>query len=230
LLASRDATSGQEAARTLEGGKAQAVELDVTSEASVNHLGQYLDGQGIVLEALVNNAAVMHRGISEEIARETLEVNYRGVARLTDALMPRLAPSGNIVMVSSGMGELSGFRSPAHDRLTDPGLRRADLDALVDDCLRGVAENSLGKLGFPRNVYSVSKGLLNGYVRVLSGELAGGSLKVNAVCPGWVRTRMGGNSAPRSVEQGARGIVWACTLPADGPKGGFFRDGEPISW
>jgi NAD(P)-dependent dehydrogenase (short-subunit alcohol dehydrogenase family) len=128
------------------------------------------------------------------------------------------------------MGELSGFREPAHGRLTDPGLRRADLDVLADDCLRGVAEDTLYKLGFPRNVYSISKGLLNGFVRVLSGELAGGDLRVNAVCPGWVQTRMGGTGAPRTVDQGARGIVWAATLGDDGPKGGFFRDGQPISW
>ena len=47
---------------------------------------------------------------------------------------------------------------------------------------------------------------------------------------GWVRTDMGGQSAPRSVEEGARGIVWAATLDGNGPTGGFYRDGKPISW
>ena len=53
---------------------------------------------------------------------------------------------------------------------------------------------------------------------------------MNAVCPGWVRTRMGGRGASRGVELGARGIVWAATLAPDGPSGGFFRDGQPIPW
>jgi len=53
---------------------------------------------------------------------------------------------------------------------------------------------------------------------------------VNAVDPGWVQTDMGGPAAPRTVEEGAAGIVWAATLPADGPTGGFFRDGRPIPW
>jgi NAD(P)-dependent dehydrogenase (short-subunit alcohol dehydrogenase family) len=57
-----------------------------------------------------------------------------------------------------------------------------------------------------------------------------GDVKVNAVCPGWVRTRMGGPSATLSPEQAARSIVWAATLPESGPTGGFFRDGKPVPW
>jgi hypothetical protein len=53
---------------------------------------------------------------------------------------------------------------------------------------------------------------------------------VNTMCPGWVRTDMGGRSAPRSVEEGADTAVWLATLPDDGPTGGFFRDRRPIPW
>jgi NAD(P)-dependent dehydrogenase (short-subunit alcohol dehydrogenase family) len=77
--------------------------------------------------------------------------------------------------------------------------------------------------------YAISKAALNALTVRLAGEVSG-DVKVNAVCPGWVRTRMGGSSAPRSVEQGADGIVWAATLPPDGPNGGFFRDRKPIEW
>jgi NAD(P)-dependent dehydrogenase (short-subunit alcohol dehydrogenase family) len=53
---------------------------------------------------------------------------------------------------------------------------------------------------------------------------------VNAVCPGWVRTDMGGPGASRGVQKGAQTAVWLATLPQDGPTGGFFRDQQPIDW
>jgi NAD(P)-dependent dehydrogenase (short-subunit alcohol dehydrogenase family) len=75
----------------------------------------------------------------------------------------------------------------------------------------------------------MSKAALNALTRIVAAEVRG-NVKVNAVCPGWVRTDMGGPAAPRSVEQGAEGIVWLATLPDDGPSGGFFRDRRPIPW
>ena len=78
--------------------------------------------------------------------------------------------------------------------------------------------------------YNVSKAALNAITRVLADDLDGSGILVNSVCPGWVRTDMGGSSAPRSVKEGAASVVWAALLPDDGPTGGFFRDGEPVPW
>lgn len=78
--------------------------------------------------------------------------------------------------------------------------------------------------------YRLSKTALNALTRILADELRDTAIKVNSVCPGWVRTDMGGPEATLTVEEGARGIVWAATLPDDGPSGGFFRHGEPIPW
>ncbi len=77
--------------------------------------------------------------------------------------------------------------------------------------------------------YSLSKASLNALTLRLARE-ASGNVKVNAACPGWVRTRMGGRGAPRSVEKGADTIVWLATLPDKGPNGGFFRDRKRIDW
>jgi NAD(P)-dependent dehydrogenase (short-subunit alcohol dehydrogenase family) len=78
--------------------------------------------------------------------------------------------------------------------------------------------------------YRLSKTALNAVTRIFSQELKQTKIKVNAVCPGWVRTDMGGKEADLSIPEGAEGIVWAATLPDDGPSGGFFRHGKPIDW
>jgi NAD(P)-dependent dehydrogenase (short-subunit alcohol dehydrogenase family) len=78
-------------------------------------------------------------------------------------------------------------------------------------------------------LYGITKAALNALTLRLSKELPA-SIKVNAMCPGWVRTRIGGESASRSADEGADTAVWLATLPDDGPTGGFFRDRKPIKW
>jgi NAD(P)-dependent dehydrogenase (short-subunit alcohol dehydrogenase family) len=78
--------------------------------------------------------------------------------------------------------------------------------------------------------YSISKSALNAFTRILAETYRNSGVLANVVDPGWVRTDMGGRSAPRSVQQGADTIVWLATLPDNGPTGGFFRDRRPIEW
>jgi NAD(P)-dependent dehydrogenase (short-subunit alcohol dehydrogenase family) len=78
--------------------------------------------------------------------------------------------------------------------------------------------------------YSMSKTALNALTRILASTYRESGVLVNSADPGWVRTDMGGPSAPRSVQEGADTIVWLATLPDDGPTGGFFHDRQPIEW
>jgi len=78
--------------------------------------------------------------------------------------------------------------------------------------------------------YNVSKAAMNAITRVLADDLRADGILVNSVCPGWVRTDMGGASASRSVEEGAASVLWAARLGPDGPTGGFFRDGKALAW
>jgi NAD(P)-dependent dehydrogenase (short-subunit alcohol dehydrogenase family) len=78
--------------------------------------------------------------------------------------------------------------------------------------------------------YRLSKVALNAMTRILAAELRRTNVLVNTMCPGWVRTDMGGPGADHSVEEGADTVVWLATLPDGGPQGGFFRDRAQIPW
>jgi NAD(P)-dependent dehydrogenase (short-subunit alcohol dehydrogenase family) len=79
-------------------------------------------------------------------------------------------------------------------------------------------------------IYPVTKIVVNAMTRALAEDLESTGILVNAISPGWCRSDMGGDDAPRSVEQGAASIVWGVTLPDDGPTGGYYQDGEPLPW
>jgi NAD(P)-dependent dehydrogenase (short-subunit alcohol dehydrogenase family) len=89
---------------------------------------------------------------------------------------------------------------------------------------------SLAAMDASMPAYNVSKAALNAITRVLADDLRSEGILVNSVCPGWVRTDMGGAGASRSVEEGAASVLWAARLGPDGPTGGFFRDGRPVPW
>jgi NAD(P)-dependent dehydrogenase (short-subunit alcohol dehydrogenase family) len=77
--------------------------------------------------------------------------------------------------------------------------------------------------------YSISKAALNALTLSLAKDVPQ-NLKLNSMCPGWVRTRMGGEAAPRTPEEAADTAIWLATLPDDGPTGGFYRDRKLIAW
>jgi NAD(P)-dependent dehydrogenase (short-subunit alcohol dehydrogenase family) len=91
-------------------------------------------------------------------------------------------------------------------------------------------QGQLSDMGVGTPAYRVSKTALNALTRTFAAELHGTGILVNSMCPGWVKTDMGGPNAPRTVEQAADTAVWLATLPDDGPNGGFFRDRQPIPW
>lgn len=88
----------------------------------------------------------------------------------------------------------------------------------------------LHQMGEGSPAYRVSKAALNALTRTLAAEVAGTGILVNSMSPGWVKTAMGGEKAPRSVEEGADTAVWLAMLPSNGPTGQFFRDRKPIPW
>jgi NAD(P)-dependent dehydrogenase (short-subunit alcohol dehydrogenase family) len=184
--------------------RARVEKLDVSDPESIAACAARVEGP---LHVLVNNA-----GVYTGAPREIWAVNVRGPLLLTRALAPKLAKGARVVMVTSGLGSLSGQPESLVQKLRSPELT---IDDILDLCEH------------PPGGYGASKAALNALAKLFAGELP--DARVNAVCPGWVRTDMGGPGAPRSVEQGAASVLWACRLPADGPTGGVFRDGRPIA-
>jgi NAD(P)-dependent dehydrogenase (short-subunit alcohol dehydrogenase family) len=92
----------------------------------------------------------------------------------------------------------------------------------------GLGQLSESGRGTP--AYRISKTALNSFTRTLAAELADTNILVNSMCPGWVKSDMGGANAPRTLAQGAETAVWLATIGDDGPRGGFFRDKQPLAW
>jgi NAD(P)-dependent dehydrogenase (short-subunit alcohol dehydrogenase family) len=177
-----------------------ACQLDVADADSVREASRWVAGEIGRCDVLVNNAAIL----------------YDTWAR---------ASSANLDEVRAGIEtNLLGSWRTALAFL--PLLRRSPHGRIVNVSSEG---GSLASMSAGTPTYSVSKAALNALTRVLAAELRRDGILVNAVCPGWTATDMGGHGG-RAVSEGAASIVWAVTLPDDGPTGGFFRDGHPLPW
>ena len=232
VLTSRDEVQGRAAAARLvaENIAVDYRRLDVDDRGSIATLAGHLGADRVRLDVLVNNAAVALDGFDAEVARRTTNIDFFGPLHVTNALVPLVPDGGTVVMVSSGAGELSGFSRELRAKFLEEGLSQDALVGLVATFVRDVVEGTYRKAGWPQSAYKVSKASLNALTRILAAEFAPRRIKVNAVCPGWVRTDMGGQHATRSLAEGAASIVWAALLDKNGPTGGFFRDGKPIAW
>ncbi len=232
ILTARNEVKGKAAAQSISaeaGREVQFRRLDVEDSSSISAVAESLRGEGLKLDVLVNNAGIIMDGFDERVARRTIDTNFYGPMRLTEALLPLIPDGGTIVLVSSGAGELSILSPALRRRFSDPGLTQDGLLELVESFVDAVRRGRHSQEGWPTSAYGVSKAALNALVRIMAPRLAARAIKINAVCPGWVRTDMGGSAAPRSLREGAASILWAALLE-DGPTGGFFRDGKPIPW
>ena len=232
ILTSRDQAKGSSAARAVAEETAGRVEfrrLDVADESGIRAFADAIRSEGIAIDLLVNNAAVALDGFDHQVARRTMDTNFYGPMRLTDALSGSIPDGGTIVMVSSSAGEVSILSPQLRRSFLDTDLTKDSLIALVEQFVESVRNGRHTEDGWPTSAYGVSKAALNALVRVTAPQLFRRRIRLNAVCPGWVKTDMGGAGAPRTVAQGAASVLWAALLSGT-VSGGFFRDGKPIDW
>jgi NAD(P)-dependent dehydrogenase (short-subunit alcohol dehydrogenase family) len=203
LLGARDPAAGERAARELQPrvpGRVGAVRLDVTDAAGLAALAQDVAATEGRVDVLVNNAAVHY-----DTWQTSVDVDL-GVVR--EALETNVLGAWQTTLAF-----LPLLRRSAHPRVVMVSSEGGSLASMLG--------------GTP--AYSVSKAALNALTRTLAGDLRRDRVLVNAVCPGWVATDMGGPGG-RPVADGAASVMYAVDLPDGGPTGTFTRDGRPVPW
>ncbi|MGB7930697.1 MAG: SDR family oxidoreductase [Gammaproteobacteria bacterium] len=208
LLTARDHGRGKASAETLqrEGLNVEFYPLDVTDADSVQGLAEHLEREYGHLDVLINNAGVFLDPMPPEDPSAS-SVFRADIATLRYSMETNAY--GALRLCQALIPLMRG-----HGRVVNVSSGMGQLSEM-NGCCPG---------------YRFSKAAINVLTRILADELRDTRIKVNSVCPGWVRTEMGGPNADRSVEEGADTIVWLATLPDDGPSGGFFRDRKPIPW
>ena len=204
VLAGRDVPALDRARRSLaehDQRRARTVQMDVTSVDSINAAQQAVTRQVGSVDILVNNAAVLLAEDDDVLSIESGD--YR-----------RTFATNLFGVIEVCRAFVPGMASARHGRVVNVSSGAGQLSTMSTYA----------------PAYSMSKAALNAFTRILADTYRADGVLVNAVDPGWVRTDMGGPSAPRSLQQGADTIVWLATLPDDGPTGGFFRDRRPIEW
>ncbi|HEX6928262.1 MAG TPA: SDR family NAD(P)-dependent oxidoreductase [Gammaproteobacteria bacterium] len=209
IMTARDARKGAIALKTLqdEGMDVELRKVDVTSTADCQALARFIQQEHKGFDVLVNNAAILPESSKDLTGKYSSN--------------PLRVPSGTLMEIlnTNTLGPVRLIQALA------PLVRENGRIVNVSSSMGQLSNMGNAHLG-----YRMSKTALNAVTTLFANVFEPKNVKVNSVDPGWVQTSMGGEHAARTIEQGAASIVWAATLPPDGPSGGFFRDGQPLDW
>ena len=204
FMGARDMTAGRKAAEELcaEGYEAIFIHLDVNDPISVKQAVGTFSQKADHLDVLVNNAAIL-----EDHGEDIVHLNAEMLERAfkTNTIAP-------ILLIQDFL----------------PYLQKSTHGARIINVSSGAG--SLHDMHTYAPAYSISKTALNAVTRQFAGALESQNIAVNAVCPGWVRTDMGGQNASRPVAKGAETIVWLASEAAQSKTGKFWRDKKEIEW
>jgi len=207
LLTSRDLDSGETAAKAMreDGLSVEAVKLEVTSQSDINALADYLTNTHGRVDVLINNAGILIDG---------------------DLNNPTGICDADIDVIRKTL-EVNTIAPMMLIKALLPLMRQADYGRIVN-ISSGMGQ--LSDMGGQHPGYRISKTALNAVTRIFAAELEDTNITVNAVCPGWVRTDMGGANADRSLEQGIDTAIWLATSTNSSITSGYYRDRKPIDW
>jgi NAD(P)-dependent dehydrogenase (short-subunit alcohol dehydrogenase family) len=203
LLSARNISDGKRMVKQLisDGLDVIFCRLDVTNQQDLNRAKSEIELAYEHLDILINNAAILYDSFQTTVDADLEIVNQ---AFTTNFFGPwRVCKAFIPMMLKNKYGRIVNVSSQAGSLYY------------------------MNEGGTPG--YSISKVALNALTRKLAAEVRGTGILVNSVDPGWVATDLGGFGG-RPVNEGVKGIVWAATLPPDGPTGGFFFDSNPEPW
>lgn len=202
IMVGRHEKEINEAALTLSknGLSVEAFVADVENEKDIQKLVNYISEKYGVLDVLINNAGIY--------------IQEGDIFSAKDSVMETTFQTNTMGPYRLMKGLIPIMKKHGYGRVVNVSSGLGSFDGFSSNC----------------PAYSVSKVALNMLTKLFASEVDGTNVKVNAICPGWVKTDMGGPNASRSIEQGISGMIWAATLDDKGPNGGFFRDGSPIDW
>ncbi len=200
LLTARRIEKAQSAIDELSLDNLIPAQLDVSDSDSIDQLRQGVEYEFGRLDVLINNAAIHY-----DSWQKAVNADFKTVQEAVET-----NTYGPWRMIQTFL----------------PLLRKSEHPRIVNV---SSGAGSLNEMGGGTPAYSLTKAALNALTRMFASELRSDGILVNSICPGWVATDMGG-SGGRPVADGAKGIVWAASLPDDGPTGGFFRDEQLIAW
>lgn len=204
VMTSRKIKNGKDACFKLqeEGLDVSYFHLDVTDEFHITELHKHLEHGFGRCDVLINNAAVF------------LDSHGPGPLKVPMTVMEETFKSNTLAPLRLAQEIIPLMKKHHYGRIVNVSSAFGQIESMQAN----------------HTAYRVSKAALNAVTAILAAETKGTNILINAVCPGWVRTDMGGPNAERTPEQGAEGIVWLAMLEDNGPTGGFFHDKQKMGW
>ncbi|XP_062584744.1 carbonyl reductase [NADPH] 1-like [Saccostrea cucullata] len=242
-LTARNEELGKQAVKSLnsEGLSPKFHQLDITDQASIDRLRDFLKTTYGGLDVLVNNAGIAYKQEStapfSEQVEVTIKTNYFGTLAVCDALIPLLRPQARVVNVSSMLSSsaIKKCSKEVRAKFANPKLTIDDLTKLINEFVQAAKSGNHESKGYANSAYGMSKVGVSALTEIQHRQLSADpreDILVNTCCPGYVDTDMTSHKGHKTIDQGADTPLYLALLPpgTKSPAGNFVSEREIKNW